>query len=365
MRGTGAPPVVRKAAVKSDRAARSAAHHALHARHRVRLALPHRSGARLRQPVPVLLGRLQLPAGPRRSRPIASSSWPAPPSPTRQRAGLVSIALCDHPDIERILAGLAEMGYSISPASLRMDDLTPSIVTRLRAERRALADHRARDRLRSAAPRDQQDGHQRGDPRAGRDHLRQRHREPEALLHDRPPDRDRRGSREHPRPDAGDARPHARARPRPRPARPHRRQRQPADPEARHRLPVAADGGDPGNRSQDRPAAQADVGHRQRLLHHQERAALVLPGAALARRSPRRAGDRRRRAQRRPVARRRRRDRRRRRLLHLPRPPRGRAPALGHHRRRHEAGLLPHRVRQVDARRVDAAAEARPREPRS
>src|SRR6187397_2910212 len=52
--------------------------------------------------------------------------------PYSSRAGLVSIALCDHPEIERILAGLAEMGYSISPASLRMDDLTPSIVTRLR-----------------------------------------------------------------------------------------------------------------------------------------------------------------------------------------------------------------------------------------
>jgi radical SAM superfamily enzyme YgiQ (UPF0313 family) len=48
------------------------------------------------------------------------------------KAGLVSIALCDHPEIERILAGLAELGYSISPASLRMDDLTPSIVKRLR-----------------------------------------------------------------------------------------------------------------------------------------------------------------------------------------------------------------------------------------
>jgi radical SAM superfamily enzyme YgiQ (UPF0313 family) len=44
------------------------------------------------------------------------------------RAGLVSIALCDHPEIERILAGLIELGYSISPASLRLDDLTPSIV---------------------------------------------------------------------------------------------------------------------------------------------------------------------------------------------------------------------------------------------
>jgi radical SAM superfamily enzyme YgiQ (UPF0313 family) len=47
-------------------------------------------------------------------------------------AGLVSIALCDHPEIDRILAGLAEMGYSISPASLRLDDLTENIVRRLR-----------------------------------------------------------------------------------------------------------------------------------------------------------------------------------------------------------------------------------------
>jgi radical SAM superfamily enzyme YgiQ (UPF0313 family) len=48
------------------------------------------------------------------------------------RTGLVSIALCDHPDIERILARLHEMGYSISPASLRLDDLTESIVRVLR-----------------------------------------------------------------------------------------------------------------------------------------------------------------------------------------------------------------------------------------
>jgi radical SAM superfamily enzyme YgiQ (UPF0313 family) len=44
------------------------------------------------------------------------------------RAGLVSIALCDHPEIERILTGLLELGYSISPASLRLDDLTEPIV---------------------------------------------------------------------------------------------------------------------------------------------------------------------------------------------------------------------------------------------
>ena len=47
------------------------------------------------------------------------------------RVGLVSIALCDHPDIERILGGLLEMGYQISPASLRLDDLTEPIVRML------------------------------------------------------------------------------------------------------------------------------------------------------------------------------------------------------------------------------------------
>ncbi|MGE0813024.1 MAG: radical SAM protein [Vicinamibacterales bacterium] len=49
------------------------------------------------------------------------------------RVGLVSIALCDHPEIERLLGRLGEMGYSISPASLRLDDLTPTIVGLLRA----------------------------------------------------------------------------------------------------------------------------------------------------------------------------------------------------------------------------------------
>ena len=48
------------------------------------------------------------------------------------RVGLVSIALCDHPDIEEILERLVAMGYSISPASLRLDDLTPSILRLLR-----------------------------------------------------------------------------------------------------------------------------------------------------------------------------------------------------------------------------------------
>jgi radical SAM superfamily enzyme YgiQ (UPF0313 family) len=48
------------------------------------------------------------------------------------RVGLVSIALCDHPEIDRILARLLELGYAISPASLRLDDLTEPIVQTLR-----------------------------------------------------------------------------------------------------------------------------------------------------------------------------------------------------------------------------------------
>ena len=48
--------------------------------------------------------------------------------PVATRVGLVSIALCDHPDIEHILQRLVDMGYGISPASLRLDDLTEPIV---------------------------------------------------------------------------------------------------------------------------------------------------------------------------------------------------------------------------------------------
>ncbi|MDA1183902.1 MAG: radical SAM protein [Acidobacteria bacterium] len=52
--------------------------------------------------------------------------------PHANRVGLVSIALCDHPEIEEILTRLAGMGYSISPASLRLDDITPPLVRLLR-----------------------------------------------------------------------------------------------------------------------------------------------------------------------------------------------------------------------------------------
>lgn len=63
--------------------------------------------------------------------------------PHATRAGLVSIALCDHPEIERILTGLLDLGYSISPASLRLDDLTEPIVRLL---------HRSGERTITIAP---------------------------------------------------------------------------------------------------------------------------------------------------------------------------------------------------------------------
>jgi radical SAM superfamily enzyme YgiQ (UPF0313 family) len=52
--------------------------------------------------------------------------------PHATRVGLVSIALCDHPDIVLILERLLAMGYGITPASLRMDDLTEPILRLLR-----------------------------------------------------------------------------------------------------------------------------------------------------------------------------------------------------------------------------------------
>jgi radical SAM superfamily enzyme YgiQ (UPF0313 family) len=68
------------------------------------------------------------------------------------RVGLVSIALCDHPEIERLLAGLVKMGYSISPASLRLDDLTGPIVELLHAsgeQTLTIAPETGSDRLRA------------------------------------------------------------------------------------------------------------------------------------------------------------------------------------------------------------------------
>ncbi|PYQ49708.1 MAG: hypothetical protein DMF78_17540 [Acidobacteria bacterium] len=47
------------------------------------------------------------------------------------KIGLVSTAVCDHPEIEAIVDDLAGMDYEVSVASLRLDDLTPDFVFKL------------------------------------------------------------------------------------------------------------------------------------------------------------------------------------------------------------------------------------------
>jgi len=47
------------------------------------------------------------------------------------RIGLVSTAVCDHPEIDGIVDDLAGLGYEVSVASLRLDDLTPQFVFKL------------------------------------------------------------------------------------------------------------------------------------------------------------------------------------------------------------------------------------------
>lgn len=47
------------------------------------------------------------------------------------KIGLVSTAVCDHPEIEGIVDDLAALGYEVSVASLRLDDLSPEFVFKL------------------------------------------------------------------------------------------------------------------------------------------------------------------------------------------------------------------------------------------
>ena len=51
--------------------------------------------------------------------------------PFTDKIGLVSTAVCDHPEIGGIVDDLAAMGFQVSVASLRLDDLTPEFVLKL------------------------------------------------------------------------------------------------------------------------------------------------------------------------------------------------------------------------------------------
>jgi len=47
------------------------------------------------------------------------------------KIGLVSTAVCDHPEINAIVDDLAGLGFEVSVASLRLDDLTPDFIFKL------------------------------------------------------------------------------------------------------------------------------------------------------------------------------------------------------------------------------------------
>ena len=80
--------------------------------------------------VPLLLGGLQLPARARLLAPGDRGPGPRGAAP-RRKIGLVSTAVCDHPEIDGIVDDLAGLDYQVSVASLRLDDLTPEFVFKL------------------------------------------------------------------------------------------------------------------------------------------------------------------------------------------------------------------------------------------
>ena len=162
---------------QDDRGGRSARDRHLHAGHRVRLAVAGGGCARLRQPVPVLLGRLQLPSR-------ARLSEGADPAAGRGRAAALGP---DRPGVDRPLRSPRHRGDSRTAcrdglqhqpgvAATRRSDAHPPAVAA--QERRAHHHHRTGNRLRPSAPRDQQDGDQRRDPGRLRHDLRGRLREP-------------------------------------------------------------------------------------------------------------------------------------------------------------------------------------------
>ena len=130
--GTGAPPVVRKAALKTTDAVDPPATSIFTpdtefgSRFLIEVV---RGCANLCRFCWAGYNYLPVRAFPDRAHP---RRWRSSARAVSSRAGLVSIALCDHPDIEHILRSLKDMGYSISPASLRLDDLTPTIVSLLK-----------------------------------------------------------------------------------------------------------------------------------------------------------------------------------------------------------------------------------------
>lgn len=73
------------------------------------------------------------------------------------KIGLVATAVCDHPEIHQILAGLEELDYQVSVSSLRLDQISPELLDALvrRNDRQlAIAPETGSDRLRRVINKD-------------------------------------------------------------------------------------------------------------------------------------------------------------------------------------------------------------------
>ena len=202
------------------------------------------------------------------------------------KIGLVSTAVCDHPEIDGIvddLAGTRLRGLGRLAAARRPH---AGVRVQARRHRRPGPDARARVRLRPHADDPEQAVHERRDPRQGDLDLRERHREPEALLHGRPAVRGARGRRGDRHADRADPRAHAEGRARPRAHRAHPPVGEPVRPQAGDALPVAADGGPEGDRPQAPVPAQGLRADAERRRDLQERAHGRRAVGARRRRSP-------------------------------------------------------------------------------
>ncbi len=295
--------------------------------------------------VPLLLGRLQLPAGASHPPPRDRGQGPRGAGPHPQ----------DRSGLDRGLRPSGDRGPGRRPGrpGLRgLGGLTPPgrphAPVRLQAggHGRVGAHPGPRVRQRPDAPGPEQAVHQRRHPGPGRLDLRERRVEPQALLHGGPALRralGRRGDRPSHR---ADPRVDAHRRPFPRPDRPHPPLGERLRAQARHPLPVAADGEPQGDRPQAAAAPQGLRTDTERQGDLQERAQRRPPVAAGPRRPAggrcpgdrlpggRRLGPRGEGGRPGPG------------LLPVPGSGPRRGPALGRDRQRRQQGLLPARAGQ-------------------
>ena len=188
------------------------------------------------------------------------------------KIGLVSTAVCDHPEIDGIVDDLAAMDYEVSVASLRLDDLTPQFVFKLAdtgVQGLTLAPECGSDRMRRIINKQFTNAEILDKAtwifENGIQNLKlyymvglpfEEHADVEAIVDAHGPD---------PRADA-------RGRARPRADRAHPPLGEPLRAEAGDALPVAADGGPEGVRPQAPVPAQGLLAHAERGRGHQERA---------------------------------------------------------------------------------------------